>query len=105
MNNSTIEIAWPMGAELEIRQTIGDAALVGKVVSIDGPLEQVLGEWVQRVTVEGVQPPFPNEFFLARPIDLKPIAGNLGIDQAEEGFTFDPDYHVWKEVKEGLSTI
>ena len=105
MNSSVTEIAWPMGAELEIRQSVGGAVLVGKTVIIDGPLEEVLGEWVQRVTVEGVEPPFPNEFFLARPVDLKPIAGRLDTDEAEEGFAFDPEYHVWKTAKEKIGTL
>lgn len=105
MNNCTTEIAWPVGAVLEIRHTIDDAALIGRLVTIEGPLEEVLGDWVQRVNVDGVQAPFPHEFFLARPMDLRPLAGDVCSDQAEHCFKFDPDYQVWTGAEESIYAI
>ena len=86
---------WPVGAILKVRNTIPDKSFVGATVTILGSLQNVLGQQVQAVDIHGVEPPFPQPYFLARPIDLFDFS-NGAYDCFEETlFRFNPTLRVW----------
>lgn len=85
---------WPVGSILKIVGDIEDRSLIGLTVTVLGPLENVLGEWVQRIDIHGVTPPPPNEYFLARPRDLGEFPDDDGLAM-DEGFEFDPELRIW----------
>ena len=90
MKKAIIRSEWPIGAILKVQEGIQDRSLAGATVTVLGGVQNVLGELVQEIAVHGVEPPFPQPCFLARPCDLRDFSDGGYQCLDDSLFNFNP---------------